>query len=199
MKVIILNGPMGSGKDTIANLLVENLGMYDILAVRWEFKQALWEAVADHYGLGDVAIRHLKEVHDNRNLKEKPQPLLGGLSTRGALIRVSEHIYKPKYGKDVFGWHSAAALAELQDAEYKLAIGSDGGFPEELKPVAASFETHVFRLLGRGTYEGDSRRYLTDDEARDNGAASITDIHLVEGEPQLAVAAILSQLAHYPQ
>lgn len=199
MKVIILNGPMGSGKDTIANLLVEHLGAYNIPAVRWEFKQALWEAVADHYSLGDVAIRHLKEVHDNRSLKEKPQVLLFGKSTRQALIHVSEDIYKPKYGKDVFGWHSAAALADLQAAEYRLAVGSDGGFPEELKPVAASFETHVFRLLGRGTFEGDSRRYLTDDEARDNGAASITDIHLVDGEPQLAVAAILAQLAHYPK
>lgn len=198
MKVIILNGPMGSGKDTIANLLVEMLGAHNIPAVRWEFKQALWEAVADHYKLGDVAIRHLKEVHDNRNLKEKPQALLGGLSTRGALIHVSENVYKPKYGKDVFGWHSAAALADLQAAEYKLAIGSDGGFPEELKPVAAGFETHVFRLMGRGTFEGDSRRYLTYEEAGEAGAHSITDIHLQEGEPQLAVAAILSQLAHYP-
>lgn len=199
MRIVILNGPVGSGKDTIANLLVEYLGSFRIEAVRWEFKEALWTALGDVFNLGDVAVNKLKQIHSDREQKEKPQSLLGGRSTRQALIYVSEDVYKPKYGKDVFGWHSAAALADLEAAGYKLAVGSDGGFPEELKPVAAQYETHVFRLQGRGTFEGDSRRYLTDDEARDNGADSITDIHLVEGEPERAILSIMEQLAHYPK
>lgn len=200
MKVIILNGPIGSGKDTIAKMLTELVTSTmadDTAAVQWCFKDELWRCLGEHFGLGPVELSVLKERHDNRELKEIPVEVLGNRSTRQALIYISEEVMKPRLGKDVFGWYAAATLADLKECGYRMAIGSDGGFIEELRPIARKYETYVFRLLGRGSYEGDSRRYLEPEETEQAGARCLVDINLVEGKPFQAVQQILETLVKY--
>lgn len=200
MKVIILNGPIGSGKDTIAARLVEMFrGTWadDTAVARWCFKDELWRCLGEHFMLSDIDLKRLKARHDDRALKEIPVHSLGNLSTRQALIYISEDVMKPRLGKDVFGWYAAATLADLKECGYRMAIGSDGGFIEELRPIARKYETYVFRLLGRGSYEGDSRRYLEPEETEQAGARCLVDINLVEGRPDLAVQQILETLVKY--
>jgi hypothetical protein len=83
----------------------------------------------------------------------------GGLSVRQAMIKVSEEVIKPVYGKNYFGESAAKTLAEG-----KLNIFSDSGFMEELIPIRNKVGAEnilLIRLIREGcTFKGDSRGYL---------------------------------------
>jgi hypothetical protein len=99
------------------------------------------------------------QIYNDRVLKETPLPEFEGLSIRQAMIKVSEDVIKPKYGKEYFG---TAASREL--VEGGINVFSDSGFIEELNPLIRKVGVENILLLQirrEGfTFEGDSRNYL---------------------------------------
>ncbi len=176
-KLIILNGPPGCGKDTIARLFVKQL-----MHTELRFKGELVRVALLIARISEVTWN---ERYNNRALKEAPWDLLGGLTQRQYLIKVSEEWIKPVFGKGYFG----KALANEAAALGRDVVVSDGGFIEEVGAVIAGtdHEIHVVRLHRQGfTYEGDSRSYVY------NSGAIEHDVALVGGEPDLAVLEIVA-------
>ena len=155
--VIIMNGPPNSGKDAAMEHLVSPpRGEYNFL--RRMFKEKLYSLTAAIYG---IPLGLLIEVCTDREHKDVPADLLGGLSPRQALIKVSEEVIKPNYGNQYFGEYAASRIAG--GGNY---VFSDGGFIEELAPVVRCFGGNnvlVVRVHRPDcTFEGDSRDYLPD-------------------------------------
>ena len=148
-KVIILNGPPGSGKDVIAEQLVRTG------CQQRSFKTALYPAVASVFGLTVDAV--IKACAD-RSGKDSPSSLFKGLSPRQALIHVSEDRVKPVLGDSYFG-HCLAATIHTG-----MYIVSDGGFASEIKPILqAGHKVCIVHLYREGcTFQNDSRRYIQD-------------------------------------
>lgn len=163
--IIVLNGPPGCGKDTLAQLLTA----YGF--TRTEFKHDLYVKTAEYYG---IPLSVFKERHENRELKELP--FKQGLSTRQMLIHVSENVCKPTHGQDYFGRLAAARCAEIEGD----IVFSDGGFEEEVKALGDN--VMVIRLHREGfTFDGDSRNYLSEG----------IDVTLIDDNPNAAVKEIL--------
>lgn len=158
MSIIVLNGPPGSGKDTVADFLSANYGFNHIA-----FKDELYKEAARVSGL---PYDFLKFLATDRKLKELPNSnfTLSGrnVSPREFLIHVSENIIKPLKGLGYFG----EKTAERADHFDKVAI-SDGGFEEEFYPLVdlaadSGRPLLVVHLFKEGcSFEGDSRDYLS--------------------------------------
>lgn len=147
--IIILNGPPGCGKDTIANALRDGHGFASTC-----FKYDLYKEVASYYGL---PLRAVTSRNEDRALKEVPWR--DGLSVRQMLIHVSEQVCKPTHGRDYFGLLAAGRLAQLKEASpLARVVFSDGGFIEEVEAIEGAV---VVRLNRHGfSFTGDSRSYL---------------------------------------
>lgn len=186
---VVLSGPPGCGKDTIANIFVDT-GFF----VKRQFKDVLYEHTAKHFKVDlDKFIHYASE----RSLKDsKSLAGLGGRTPRQALIHVSEDIYKPREGSDYFGRVEASSVEEyfrrVDSTSY--VIYPDGGFPDELGAIDNSYDCiFVVRLHRDGfSFEGDSRNYihLPDTEKR-----SSFDIHLIEDNPLLGAIQIKEEVA----
>lgn len=188
---VVLNGPPGSGKDTLA----EAMSVYGYTPR--SFKEQLYVDTAQHFG---VELEAFKREAQDRVRKELPwHPLAlythkGNLvetyTPREALIHVSEDIIKPNCGSEYFG--ECAALACQLD-QVHMAIFSDGGFKEEIEPLYEAFDQVVIVQLHREgfTFEGDSRRYI-------EGYVNTFELMLKDGEIDEAVmqlSAILEPFA----
>ena len=181
--IIILNGPPGCGKDTLCALLENHfkVGTFEVMQV----KQALFDAVYEHYNLSYEQVKEFHERYDNRATKEVPWALTN-LSVRDMMIHVSEDVYKVKYGQDYFG---IKAAEQLDNSTAHVVAFSDGGFPAEIKELCNKGEVFVFRLRGRGSFDGDSRRFV---DCTNLPVVIATDILLVDGRPELALEQILN-------
>lgn len=152
--VILFNGPPGCGKDSA----VDRLHPLSSTNYKIAFKNAIYKIAAEIYGIEYSAF---KEICTDRDKKETIFDILDGKTPRQTLIEVSEKVIKPFYGKDFFGKNLARKLTN--SGTYLI---SDGGFPDELLPVIneiGSENVFVVRIRGRGSFEGDSRDYFTDE------------------------------------
>lgn len=147
---IILNGPPGSGKDTIANHL-EGYNSFEV----YSFKKHLIEIA-----LLTSRVDYIDwwKRYNDRDLKDTPWDVLGGLSQRQYLIKISEEWIKPVHGESYFG---DILAHEIKYEEADVVI-SDSGFDAEAVPVIQLGDTLVVYLYRDGcSYEGDSRSYLS--------------------------------------
>lgn len=151
-KVIILNGPAGCGKDTLAMALVE-MGFAKRTT---SFKNPMFNIALA--ALGPDAYHEFLDGYDDRARKEKPECFLNGLSRRQFMIAISEQFIKPVLGNDYFGKYLAENLPDGDE----VFVVSDGGFASEVVPiVAAGHDVRIVRLHRDGyTFEGDSRGHL---------------------------------------
>ena len=180
-KVIILNSPKDSGKDTIADAICSKLKSVK----HRQFKQKLYECTATLFNWNLDTFRYAAE---HRVLKEEPVATLAipsaefhkitaltksnraftiddnynvPISPREALIYVSEIVIKPRFGDRYFGLATAGSTREDKDG----SVCSDGGFQEELYPVVDVVgEENVYIVqFTRGDkkdFLGDSRDWL---------------------------------------
>lgn len=163
--VTILNGPPGSGKDTLADMLIEEAkagGVKNVHHLR--FKDVLYQETAEHF---DVPIGYLIEVASDTIQKEKPLSVLQGKTPREALIHVSENIIKPLHGDDYFGRKTKEKMLSLvsgDEFEINYFVISDSGFYEELYALCGPhIDDLIFVKIHRDghSFKGDSRKYLS--------------------------------------
>lgn len=189
-KAIILNGPPGVGKDTLANLLVQALEQWDKpkQAKHREFKSALFDIALAISGMST------SEWHYNyhRDRKEVAHPALAGKSPREFLIHISEVVVKPLYGDDFFG---KRALLKTKGDPAHYHVFSDGGFLSELIPLTELHEVVVFRLFRDDcSFKGDSRNYINPIAAQEHGIV-VYDLHLELGKPHIAVQEMMNAVS----
>ena len=186
-RVVVLNGPPNSGKDTLADQLCHQYRDAGYLAERRAFKDGLIELAAK---LMLVDEGWFRKVCDDRDQKERAQPQLGGLSPRQALIFVSEDVVKPKLGDNYFGRFMAQNLTEGA-----IHFVSDGGFLRELVPVmdlVGRDNLLVVHLHREGcTFEGDSRDYVPLTEIRWGG------VHDNKGSIEQSAERLDIQIQHW--
>lgn len=148
--IIIFNGPPGSGKDE-ASMFMQCLGFHPL-----SFKHQLFKETMRHFC---VDKNWFMLGYEDRKQKEKPEPLLEGMSRREAMIFVSEGIIKPMYGSSYFGDQVASKIKYSKDY-----VISDGGFLDELMPIINKIgcENILIIQLVRDncTFSNDSRRYF---------------------------------------
>jgi hypothetical protein len=154
MRVFILNGPPGIGKDTLAENIKSHFG-YPVLM----FKYALYAETAKYYG---TTLEYMIAIATGRDSKEMTNTIFGGISPRQALIHVSEFVIKPLHGKKYFGLKTIGALNAL-DGVTGTVVFSDGGFPEECGVlVEHGFDVHIVQLHHEAfNFDHDSRNYVT--------------------------------------
>jgi hypothetical protein len=154
-KLIILNGPPGCGKDTLANYLSGD-GVFCHIKFASELK------VMTHrlYGVSDP-----QAIYQFENVKDVPNEKFYGLTPRQAYIAISEQYIKPVHGKGFFG---DRLLEEIEAVPADLFIASDGGLIEELTPVAEKLGGEnilVVKIYRAGCdFSNDSRGHYPDDE-----------------------------------
>jgi hypothetical protein len=164
MKVLILNGPPGCGKDTIAKLLCK---MAPVL--QGEFKEVLYEETAKLLrSIGssfsddpkDYSITTSDVRRSNEDRDSKEQPFVGGLSVRRWLQITSEMVVKKDRGQDYFG----VASADRWHSKGTDHVISDCGFIEEVDAVVDRFgaeNVYVIRLHREGfSFAVDTRYYI---------------------------------------
>lgn len=181
MIAVILNGPIGSGKDTIVDALVEKL---DGAGIKLQFKDALYEESFKWLNeqlpvfmsvfiptyetwVGLCTHREHKEAkviptgrsfHLASNSRDTGHKMW---SPRMVLQHVSENVVKPYKGADAFGEMSAERLVEG-----KVNLFSDGGFVDEINVISQVCPTIVVNLYREGySFDGDSRDYVKESMA----------------------------------
>lgn len=194
-KVIILNGPPGSGKDTVANEIFDLLIADEILS----FKEPIFNIAKTT--LGEDSFCEFMELYNNRETKESPAEILNGMSPRQFMIHISEAFIKPSLGKKYFG--DILAYEVSRSPPKSTIVVTDGGFPEELVTLAKMdyVELHIVRLHRQGcSFKDDSRNYIdaADVYLSADGECHVIhdhDISLVEGDIDRAVADVIGAIS----
>jgi|SRR5699024_1995194 len=190
-KIIILNGPVSVGKDTIGNALAANYK-----CIPTSFKRPMFEIAASI--LGARAFSKFITAYDDRDQKEQPQSFLGGKTCREFMIWISETVVKPLFGNQQFGKLMSEHI-RLCDEGFCF-VCTDGGFPDEvIRLVEDGHDVTLVRLFMDGkTFDGDSRDYirlhrLTCNSYREH------DVRLVNGDIDGGVLAVTKACGLRPQ
>lgn len=159
VRLVILNGPPGCGKDEAATALTRYLE-----AKPFKFADPLREAIPVLFGLSSSTWSF---IYKDRTLKDQPTWMLKGMSPRQAMIWLSEEVVKPKFGQRFFGESAVERIADWAFGHVgrrPLVVVGDCGFAEEMAPLVEAFGADkmlLIRLFRPGcTYDSDSRRYI---------------------------------------
>ena len=165
IKIIFLNGPPYSGKDTAAKLLSE----INPQAMRFSFADELKAMFCRAHGFASFPEGKEKDMPMPAPFQDK--------TWRQGVIAFSEAYMKPLFGKDIFGKlllkHIQGvfgfAHGYLTDREpLGIVCISDSGFSEEgqvLTQVFGKKNCCLVQLSRPGTsFVGDSRSYLTQED-----------------------------------
>lgn len=180
MNVIILNGPPGCGKDTLANQLTKAIDG----SISSRFKNVLYRRMAEKHNL---ELDYVIAMCNDRDLKDIPSELFDGLSPRQELINISENEIKVQFGQEGVAAKTLMDMLDIEDYGRKTFVFSDGGFAAEVKLLKRVLKRYgllnfiLVRIVKDGcTFEGDSRNFI------DNPDIIITnnddESHLEESE-----------------
>lgn len=161
-KIILLNGPPFSGKDTAAKHIrtFAQVGYYRPLLDR--MSMPIKKAFAGYVG---APITQDGEVTGWEEQKDVPSAMLNGKSYRQWQIDFSEKFIKPLYGEDAF----ARLMVERIDQRFRRGIANlmvipDLGFQVEVQKIYDAFPQEnilLIRCYRQGfDFSGDSRNYV---------------------------------------
>ena len=152
-KIILLNGPAGSGKDHAAKYL-----QFSLPSCRLDkFARVLKERTHAMYGFDWRPWDYYE------NCKEIPNEDFLGLTPRQAYIAVSETYFKPQHGERVFGKFLADELDKFNE---RIVPISDSGFVDEARVLIDKYgcsNVILIRIYREGyTFSrvNDSRDYI---------------------------------------
>jgi len=155
MKIILFNGPPGSGKDYAGKVMLSLCAE----AQTAKFARILKERTHGLYGL--YASGRPLPYNWFEDRKDEPAAEFLGLTPRQAYIAVSEDYLKPKHGKAVLG---DLLLQELRNMDVPFVAVTDSGFVEEAEKVVDHFgaaHCRLVRLHRDGcSFHNDSRGYI---------------------------------------
>jgi hypothetical protein len=152
-KIVLLNGPPGSGKDTLGNHAAD----YIPYANTYKFAEAVKLGTHALYGMPGLPRDWFETT------KEIPQACFDGLTPRQAYIHYSEKVVKPIFGQQ---WFGKMLVRQLEREDTELALITDSGFWSEIEPLMDAFGKDNVLLIrihaeDRGkTFAGDSRSYI---------------------------------------
>lgn len=141
--VILLTGPPGAGKDTIADAFVKRYPEFE----KRKFAEPIRKWLTFQWGIPEDQI-------DNRKNQICP---VTSQTYRQMMIDYSEKFMKPTYGKDIFGFWMVATLHRDRPS-----IISDSGFVDETEVLVWQRLWRIvkFDVVREGTnFENDSRSY----------------------------------------
>lgn len=154
-KIVLVNGPPRSGKDTAGNILAHYYGAHVT-----KFAKRLKEAAHALYDMPD--LQH--DAFEAR--KDEPCPEFRGKTPRQVYIALSETYFKPLYGERIFG---EMLLQDLVNEEEQLdfegpVVVTDSGFVPEAEVLIEHFGADACLLLRMyrpsHDFSGDSRGYV---------------------------------------
>lgn len=155
-KVVFINGPKRSGKDSLGHLLQEET---DLTCSIDKAAHPLYNAIQELFGLSPDEWEDMYE-----NAKEKPHRALEWMSPREAMIWLSETVVKPTFDSSFFGKSLARRILSKEDVPFHII--TDAGFTDEIEvcvnmlPIN-QYDVYMIRLCREGTsFEGDSRHYI---------------------------------------
>jgi len=180
--VVFLNGPPGSGKDTIAKIIVDACNSRPFLNLDQKpnpkdvhiQKHVKGSATIVKYAqpLRTAAIgafNHLNLDEDNFD-KHKSSKIYedNELTLRQWMIKYSEEFMKPIFGKDIFGKIAYSEIKEKLNVHDNIFI-TDSGFAEETSFIVKSLNEEydgcikfvLVHLSREGfSFKNDSRSYI---------------------------------------
>lgn len=143
-KILLVNGPPRSGKDTVGELIANMTG-----AVVYKFATAL--KVGTHglfYGLnGDlspVTCAHVTTAAAFEQHKDVEHPRFFGLTPREAYIAVSEVFTKTIFGQSFFG---EVLRCQITREHPDLAVITDSGFEPEAQVLVGYYGQENVAIL----------------------------------------------------
>lgn len=173
MKILLINGPPSSGKDTLARAI------YDYFYENPEQPECHFDRFSmpiknAFSGMVGAKIDQFGAVRGWEDIKDTPVDYLNGKSYRQWQIDFSEHFMKPLYGEDCFGRLFCERIERLRDngdlgfnhnyVEESLIVVPDSGFQIEvdtIEKLLPNDEVLLLRLHRNGTsFDNDSRGYV---------------------------------------
>lgn len=166
-KIILVNGPPRSGKDTVGDIIEEIAGGQPVkfAASLKRATHAFFHALRNDFSVhGEVLSSALSaSINDAyfEQTKAETSALLRGLTPREAYIAVSETFLKPTFDDDVFG---DILADQIEGSDKKLFVVTDSGFQSEAEVLIRRFGLDNVKLIRLTrtpyTFEGDSRNYI---------------------------------------
>lgn len=163
-KLVIFNGPPGSGKDTGVRLIQQVLGSR---CKHVKMAGTLKKGVHELFGIPFTCEQAERKID---GWKDKPFPPFNGMTPREVYIYMSEEVMKPMFGPDIFG---QILLREISAPGYSAAdvlTISDAGFEHELVPLVDYIKpqnTIIIHVHRDGcTFDNDSRSYVMPDRVQ---------------------------------
>ena len=172
MKMIVLNGPPRSGKDTFLKLM-KAVFMDDLPTdtfVPFSYKHTLCAGVAKRYNL---TAQYVWELNANTLTKDVKYDMFGGKSVRECLIYESEEVIKKEHGENGVATQTFKDLQISWMADSNIPLDDcviatpDGGFESEMQEAMDFFgierkDILLIRFYRDGcTFDGDSRSYIS--------------------------------------
>ncbi len=162
-KVIFVNGPPRSGKDTVGEIIQTIVPGSRCIKMAHALKvgtHALFRTL--HNRLTPATLATTLQDDTYEDMKDVRMPLFYGKTPREAYIDVSEKLIKPMFGEDFWGKIVADRIAE--NPMVKVWIITDSGFEPETRPIIQQVGAEnclLIRMHREGCdFSSDSRAYL---------------------------------------
>lgn len=158
--IFILNAPPRTGKDTIANRVIEECGIRTA-----SFKYPMYDIFIRTTGM---PAEEFFTLYETSGWKDTPAAFLNGKTPRELMIHISENYIKPFFGKDYYGKWVADYIKHFeQDASSEMVwIIPDGGFQSEFDAMKEVFGDRLVIISlereGHTDFSGDSRGWVYD-------------------------------------
>ena len=193
--VVLINGPINSGKDTLGELLAIELVRLGIDTKLSMFKEELYTMASKISSIPrDEFVRQASDRFDKEEPWYKlPQNSATGLyfTPRQWLIHVSENVLKPLVGKTVFGKSALQNTIDPFFETYKsgVVIMTDCGFTDEVDEVRKVYKeitektifeqknTILVRITRPGTsFANDSRNWIDNPDYTIDNRGTLEDL-----------------------
>lgn len=186
--VICLNGPPGSGKDFIGEMLYKT---YPLGCELLKFAAPIEDIAKAILGYDDDLFQLQREQY-----KDEMLPGLN-FTMRELMIDISENFIKPKFGQHHFGKLAAIAIDQKLNLTSRTMIFTDSGFQAEFDTMQELlnddyYNLHLVNIFREGkNFDNDSREYVTNKKGKtirfDNNVDKSDFVNFVENSKNLMI------------